>query len=88
MPFGSSDAACRVPTYTQADVRRTHIGDQIMATEKSDLLTAGNIAKTLGVTDAKVKKAILQLGIKPVAKKGVCSYYSGDTVAKVKSALK
>ena len=59
-----------------------------MATEKSDLLTAGNIAKTLGVSDLKVKKAIQELGIKPQAKKGVCNYYSKDTVTKVKGALK
>jgi hypothetical protein len=54
---------------------------------KADMLTAGNIAKTLGVSDAKVKKAIQTLGIKPVAKKGVCNYYGRDAVAKVKGAL-
>ena len=59
-----------------------------MATEKADLLTAANIAKSLGVSDAKVKKAIQALGIKPQAKKGVCNYYGKDTVAKVKGALK
>jgi hypothetical protein len=58
-----------------------------MAPEKSDLLTAGNIAKTLGVSDAKVKKAIQSLGIKPDAKKGVCNYYSKDVVKKIKGAL-
>ena len=55
---------------------------------KSDLLTAGAIAKALSASDAKVKKAIEQLGIKPKAKKGVCNYYSPDTVAKIKTALK
>lgn len=59
-----------------------------MATKKSDLLTAGNIAKVLGISDVKVKKAIRTLGIKPKAKKGVCSYYSKDAVAKVKAAIK
>lgn len=54
----------------------------------TDMLTAGNIAKTLGVSDAKVKKAIQTLGIKPVAKRGVCNYYGKDAVTKVKSALK
>jgi hypothetical protein len=58
-----------------------------MATPKTDVLTAGNIAKELGVPDAKVKKAIQELKIKPAAKKGVCSYYSKDTVAKIKKAL-
>lgn len=59
-----------------------------MPTEKTDLLTAGNIAKELAVSDAKVKKAIQELGIKPKAKKGVCNYYSKDTVSKIKAALK
>jgi len=59
-----------------------------MATNKPDLLTAANIAKALGVSDAKVKKAIQALGIKPQAKKGVCNYYGKDTVAKVKGTLK
>jgi hypothetical protein len=59
-----------------------------MATETADLYTAGTIAKTLSVSDAKVKKAIQELKIKPVAKKGVCNYYSKESIAKIKSALK
>jgi len=59
-----------------------------METSTNDLLTAGNIAKELAVSDAKVKKAIQELGIKPKTKKGVCSYYAKDTVARVKGALK
>jgi hypothetical protein len=59
-----------------------------MATDTKGLLTAGNIAKQLGVPDAKVKKAIQSLGIKPAAKKGVCSYYAKEAAAKVKAALK
>ncbi len=51
------------------------------------LLTAGAIAKTLGVSDAKVKKAIKDLGVRPKAKKGVCSYYGQDVLAKVRKAL-
>jgi len=60
----------------------------LMVDGKSDLLTASNIAKALGVSDAQVKKAIQTLSIKPQAKKGVCNYYSKDTVAKIKAALK
>ncbi len=59
-----------------------------MTNQKTDLLTAGNIAKNLTVSDAKVKKAIQELGIKPKAKKGVCNYYSADALAKVKTFLK
>jgi hypothetical protein len=59
-----------------------------MPTDLSDLLTAGNIAKVIGVSDAKVKKTIQKLGIRPKTKKGVCNYYTKDTVTKVKSALK
>jgi hypothetical protein len=59
-----------------------------MDTQKSELLTAGNIAQTLGVPAPQVKKAIQTLGLKPAAKKGVCSYYSRDAVPKIKGALK
>jgi hypothetical protein len=59
-----------------------------MATEKEVLLTAGGIAKELGVSDAKVKKAITELAIQPKAKKGVCCYYSKDALTKIKGALK
>jgi hypothetical protein len=60
-----------------------------MAAEKQeDLLTAGNIAKELGVADVKVKKAIKDLAIEPKAKKGVCCYYSKDDLKKIKGAVK
>ncbi len=59
-----------------------------MASDKMDLMTAGNIAKTIGIPDAKVKKAIQTLGIKPQVKKGACSYYSKDIIPKLKGALK
>jgi hypothetical protein len=58
-----------------------------MAAKGEDLLTAGAIAKALKAPDAKVKKAIKDLGIEPKAKKGVCNYYGKDAVAKVKVAL-
>ena len=59
-----------------------------MATEKEVLLTAGSIAKELGVSDAKVKKAISELALQPKAKKGACCYYSKDALPKIKGALK
>lgn len=59
-----------------------------MANDVKDMFTAGTIAKELGVSDAKVKKAIQTLGLKPVAKKGVCSYYGKEAISKVKAALK
>jgi len=59
-----------------------------MATATAEMYTAGKIAEQLSAPPAKVKKAIDQLGIKPVAKKGVCSYYGKDAIAKVKAALK
>ncbi|MCC6398881.1 MAG: hypothetical protein IT282_17845 [Bacteroidetes bacterium] len=59
-----------------------------MAADTTGLLTAGNIAKSLGVSDGKVKKAIQELGIKPQAKKGVCNYYGKDVVTKIKGAIK
>ncbi len=59
-----------------------------MKNEKTDVVTVGNIAKELGVSDAKVKKAIEELGVKPKTKKGICNYYSRDVLAKIKGALK
>jgi hypothetical protein len=53
----------------------------------SDLLTASKIAGELKVTDAKVKKAIAALGLKPATKKGVCSYYERSAVSRIKKAL-
>jgi len=58
-----------------------------MKYEKTGLLTSGNIAKTLGVSDGKMKKAIKDLKIKPGAKKGVCNYYAPNVLAKIKAAL-
>lgn len=52
-----------------------------------DLITAANLAKNLGLSDTKVKKAIKELGIEPTVKKGVCGYYGPEAVAKVKAAL-
>ncbi|HTH17598.1 MAG TPA: hypothetical protein VL974_13155 [Magnetospirillum sp.] len=52
-----------------------------------DVISAGNIAKELGVSDAKVKKAIKDLALEPAAKRGVCSFYSRDAVATIKAAL-
>jgi hypothetical protein len=57
------------------------------AAKGEDLFTAGAIAKSLGAPDAKVKKAIKDLALKPKAKKGACSYYGPDAVAKVRAAL-
>ncbi len=56
--------------------------------EAADMFTAGAIAKELGVTDTKVKKAIKELAIEPCAKKGVCNYYAKGDVAKIRKALK
>ena len=54
----------------------------------SEMLTAGNIAKELKISDAVVKKLILSLELKPAAKKGVCSYYAADSIAKIKAAIR
>ena len=56
--------------------------------QQADLLTAGGVAKELGVSDAKVKKVIKELAIEPKAKKGACNYYSRDVIKKIKVAIK
>ena len=58
-----------------------------MADKKTDLMTAGDIAKALKAPDAKVKKAIKDLALQPAAKRGVCNLYAKDAVGKVKAAL-
>jgi len=51
-----------------------------------DLLTAGAMAKELGLSEAKVKKAIKELALAPKAKRGVCNLYGRDALPKVKKA--
>ncbi len=58
-----------------------------MPTETPTLLTASAMAKVLGVSDAKVKKAILELGLMPAAKKGCCSYYTSEDQMRIKAML-
>jgi len=58
-----------------------------MPTETPTLITAGALAKDLGVSDAKIKKAILQLGLVPTAKKGCCNYYTSEDKKKLKAVL-
>ncbi|MBS1167878.1 MAG: hypothetical protein H6R00_3903 [Proteobacteria bacterium] len=50
-------------------------------------ITVGVIAKELGVSDAKVKKAIEALKIEPVGKRGVCKLYATDIVEAIKKTL-
>ncbi len=59
-----------------------------MAKESTSMMTAANLAKEFGVSDAKVKKAIAELGLQPDAKKGVCAYYGPEAKKKIKAALK
>jgi hypothetical protein len=51
------------------------------------LLTAGAMAKELGASDAKVKKAIADMGLTPAARKGCCSYYTPEDLEKLKAVL-
>ena len=55
--------------------------------KKDDVISAGNIAKELGLSDAKVKKAIKELDLQPAAKRGVCAFYARADVERIKAAL-
>ncbi|MBF0341244.1 MAG: hypothetical protein HQL95_09840 [Magnetococcales bacterium] len=55
--------------------------------QENPVSTATNIAKELGVSDARVKKAIKELGLEPAAKKGVCCYYAREEIGKIKEKL-
>jgi hypothetical protein len=59
-----------------------------MPEESADLLTASGLAKLLGLSDAKVKKAIAELGLVPAAKKGCCNYYSPQALKQIEASLK
>ena len=58
------------------------------ASSGSEFLSAANIAKELGVSDGKVKKAIAELKLAPDAKKGVCCLYGPASMKKIAAALK
>lgn len=58
-----------------------------MKPELGHLVTSGSIAKELAISDARVKKAIKELGLRPKAKRGVCNYYSRDVLPKIKDVL-
>lgn len=60
-----------------------------MATQKDEgLVTAAALAKKLGVSPAKVKKAIEDAGLQPAKVRCGCSYYSEQDAAKVEAQLK
>ncbi|GAB0057534.1 hypothetical protein SIID45300_01864 [Candidatus Magnetaquicoccaceae bacterium FCR-1] len=54
---------------------------------KENVLSATNIAKELGVSDTKVKKAIKDLGIEPASKRGVCCFYARDEIGRIKEKI-
>jgi hypothetical protein len=58
-----------------------------MPTETQNLTTAGAMAKDLGVSDAKVKKAIKLLNLEPAAKNGCCTHYTAEDLKKIKVSL-
>jgi hypothetical protein len=58
-----------------------------MPTETQILFTAGAMAKDLGVSDTKVKKAIKDLKLEAAAKKGCCSYYTAEDMKKIQGVL-
>ena len=56
--------------------------------KEKDLFTAANLAEEWGISVAKVKKAIESLALNPDSAKGACKYYSKESAAKIKSAIK
>ena len=59
-----------------------------MPAESQTLFTASVLAKELGVSDAKVKKAIKDLNIVATAKKGCCNCYSQADLDRLRGTLK
>ncbi len=56
--------------------------------EKKTLLTAAKIAELLGVSKAEVQKTIKEANLKPDEIKCGCSYFSEESVEKIKKLLK
>ena len=56
------------------------------AENRDNLLSAGAIAKELGLAETKVKKAIKDLALQPKAKRGVCNLYGREVLPKIKAA--
>jgi predicted transcriptional regulator len=56
--------------------------------EKKNLLTASKIAELLGVSKTEVQKTIKEANIKPDEVKCGCSYFSEESVEKIKKLLK
>lgn len=55
---------------------------------KKKLLTAAKIAELLGVSKTEVQKKIKEANIKPDEVKCGCSYFSEESVEKIKELLK
>ncbi len=63
-------------------------GTMATKTTKEEMLTAGKVAKQLGVPAGAVKKAVAALNLEPDLVKGGCSYYAPKTVKKIAKAVK
>lgn len=50
-------------------------------------ISAGAIAKELGVSEAKVKTAIKTLELAPALKRGVCNLYDRAAIARIKETI-
>jgi len=60
----------------------------IMTDETPQPISAGNIAKELGISDSKVKKAIAELGLQPAKKRGACCLYDREAIERIKSLIR
>jgi GTPase len=69
-------------------VRENEPPDQRGEEMADELLTAGKIAEKLGVSPAKVSKAIKDNAVEPDQKKGNCAYFGPDKVAQLEALLK
>jgi hypothetical protein len=52
---------------------------------KDELLTAGKLAETLGISPAAVKKLLESLKIEPDSVKGPCKYYGAAALKKLQA---
>lgn len=53
-----------------------------------ELLSSGKLAEKVGLSPAKLKKVLAELGIQPTQMKGICAMYDGAAAKKVAASLK
>jgi predicted aconitase len=55
---------------------------------KPEMLSTGKVAEKIGVSAAKVKKAITELNLEPDMVKCGCNYFGAEKISQIEKAVK